>query len=86
MLEDEEDDEAEEDDAAAAVAPTLAQRKIESIVWQRENGGKMYRAKLTDYKLEATLMDLISAGITADFNQGVNFVGAVDMDVAGLGK
>ena len=44
--------------------------------------GKMDRTKLTDYKLEATLMDLISAGTTAGFNQGVNFIEAVDMDVA----
>ena len=30
----------------------------------------------------ATLLDLISAGTTARFNQGVNFIDAVDMDVA----
>ena len=42
----------------------------------------MGRTKLTDYKLEATLMDLIGAGTTAGFNQGVNFIDAVDMDVA----
>ena len=70
-------------------------RKIDSIVWQTGRGnsyvaracdltqdGKMDRTKLTDYKLEATLMDLISAGTTAGFNQGVNFIDAVDMDVA----
>ena len=43
--------------------------------------GKMDRTKLTDYKLEATLMDL-SAGTTASFNQGVKFIDTVDMDVA----
>ena len=95
MLEDEEDDEDEEGDAAAGVAPTLVKRKIDSIVWQKRKGnsyvaracdltqdGKMDRTKLTDYKLEATLMDLISAGTTAGFNQGVNFINAVGMDVA----
>jgi hypothetical protein len=95
VLEDEEDDEDEEGDAAAGVAPTLVKRKIDSIVWQKGKGnsyvaracdltqdGKMDRTKLTDYKLEATLMDLISAGTTAGFNQGVNFIDAVDMDVA----
>jgi hypothetical protein len=52
----------------------LVKRKIDSIVWQTGRGnsyvaracdltqdGKMDRTKLTDYKLEATLMDLISA-------------------------
>jgi hypothetical protein len=95
VVEDEEDDEDEEGDAAAAVAPTLVKRKIDSIVWQKGRGnsyvaracditqdGKMDRTKLTDYKLEATLMDLISAGTTAGFNQGVNFIDVVDMDVA----
>ena len=92
VVEDEEDDEDEEGDAAAAVAPTLVKRKIDSIVWQKGKGnsyvaracdltqdGKMDRTKLTDYKLEATLVDLISAGTTAGFNQGVNFI---NMDVA----
>ena len=81
VLEDEEDDETEEDDAAAAVAPTLVQRKIDSIVWQKGKStpyvarvcdltqdGKMGRTKLADYKLEATFMDLISAGTTVGFN------------------
>ena len=94
VVEDEEDDGDEEGDAAAAVAPALVKRKIDSIVWQKGRGnsyvaracnitqdGKMDRTKLTDYKLEATLMDLIIAGTTAGFNQGVNFIDAVDMAV-----